>query len=240
MIDLTPIDVRKKKGDFRRGMRGYEAAAVDEFLDLVAERMEEIVKQNVSLSDRVGRLEEAIAEYKEREKALTDALVTAQEVREEVRRQSEKAAELVKREAQADAERIRNDAMRQREQEEEMLRRVRARSQQFMDSYRRFLERELDELSVMAESLDIREGASQAAPARRPERKGDGASGKRSKSTPKAAGRWAIADEPDAAEVEAEAPEDAAGDLFELEMEDAEAGEGLDPDWLSSLKDDGK
>ena len=36
MIDLTPLEVRKKKGDFRRSMRGYEQQAVDDFIDLVA------------------------------------------------------------------------------------------------------------------------------------------------------------------------------------------------------------
>ena len=29
MIDLTPLDVRKKKGDFAKSMRGYEPGPVD-------------------------------------------------------------------------------------------------------------------------------------------------------------------------------------------------------------------
>ena len=45
MIDLTPLDVRKKKGDFRRAVRGYDTELVDDFLDMVAERLEELVKQ---------------------------------------------------------------------------------------------------------------------------------------------------------------------------------------------------
>ena len=36
MIDLTPLDVRKKKGDFTRTLRGYDTPTVDQFLDLVA------------------------------------------------------------------------------------------------------------------------------------------------------------------------------------------------------------
>ena len=32
MIDLTPLDVRKKKNDFPKGLRGYDASAVDHFL----------------------------------------------------------------------------------------------------------------------------------------------------------------------------------------------------------------
>ena len=32
MMDLTPLDVRKKKEDFRRVVRGYDPAEVDGFL----------------------------------------------------------------------------------------------------------------------------------------------------------------------------------------------------------------
>ena len=39
MIDLTPLDVRSKRGDFRRILRGYEPQEVDTFLELVAERL---------------------------------------------------------------------------------------------------------------------------------------------------------------------------------------------------------
>lgn len=47
MIHLTPLDVRKKQGDFRKILRGYDPEEVDTFLDLVAERMEVLVKQKV-------------------------------------------------------------------------------------------------------------------------------------------------------------------------------------------------
>lgn len=155
MIDLTPIDVRKKKGDFKRAVRGYDTDLVDDFLDLVAERLEELVKQNMSLSDRLGRLEEQVGEYRQRDRALTEALVTAQEVREEVRRQAEKDAQLQHREAEADAAKIRADAAASVEREEEHLRRLRARRLHMIQSFRAFLERELNELEVTQEALEI-------------------------------------------------------------------------------------
>jgi cell division initiation protein len=155
MIDLTPLEVRKKKGDFVRVMRGYDAAQVDDFLDLVAERLDVVVRENVRMMERLTRLESQVADFRERERALTDALVTAQEVREEVRRQAEKDSELVLREAEADAERIRLEAMRSREWEEESLRRLRARRSLLVESYRRFLERELAELAVVEETLEL-------------------------------------------------------------------------------------
>ena len=60
MIDLTPLDVRKKRGDFGKALRGYDAEEVDAFLELVSERMEELVKENLQLSERTERLTEIL------------------------------------------------------------------------------------------------------------------------------------------------------------------------------------
>lgn len=153
MIDLTPLEVRQKRGDFPRGLRGYDAGQVDDFLALVADRLDALVKENVALRDRLGRLEEQVADYRNRENALTEALVTAQEMREEVRRQSSREAELLREEARQEAERIRAGAMQATEREEEILRRLRARQAQLIRSYRSFLEREMAELAVVADTL---------------------------------------------------------------------------------------
>lgn len=154
MIDLTPLDVRKKKGDFRRAMRGYEPALVDDFLDLAADRMEELVRQTRALEEKVERLERAESEYKEREKALTEALVTAQEMRAEVRNQALREADLAKKEAEQEARRIRAEALEAKEREKEGIRRLQARRAQLVRSYRAFLEREIAELEVMSRALE--------------------------------------------------------------------------------------
>ena len=173
MIDLTPLEVRKKKGDFRRGMRGYEPQSVDDFLDLVADRLDQLVRENAAMTERLSRVEDQVNDYRERERALTEALVTAQEMREQMRQQLEKEAQLKRREAEAEAETIRNEALQMRDREEESLRTLRARQSQFLQSYRSFLERELTEIAVMAESIEMARGNSQPAQARRPRRRAE-------------------------------------------------------------------
>ncbi|MEX2281870.1 MAG: DivIVA domain-containing protein [Gemmatimonadota bacterium] len=155
MIDLTPLEVRKKKGDFRRQMRGYDPALVDDFLDLVADRLEQVVRENLTTGERLHLLEQQVADFREREKALTEALVSAQEMREDMRRQVTRENELSRREAEQQAEQIRAGALQAREREEESLRRLRARQTQLLQSYRTFLERELAELQVIAETLEV-------------------------------------------------------------------------------------
>ena len=146
MIDLTPLDVRKKKGDFRRVMRGYDPDAVDNFLDEVVARMEELVRDNASLNQRVGQMTDAIADYRERERAMNDALVSAQQLREGMREQAQREADLVLREARGEGERIVSDAKRQVTFALEALRRVQAQRVRFLRLFRALVERQLSEI----------------------------------------------------------------------------------------------
>jgi len=112
MIDLTPLDVRKKRGDFTKALRGYETQQVDSFLELVAERLEELVKENLTLAERVERLAEQVEAQTGREKAVNDALVTAQQLRQEISTTAEREAELIRSQAQAEGDRLRSEADR--------------------------------------------------------------------------------------------------------------------------------
>lgn len=158
MIDLTPLEVRKKKGDFKRAMRGYEPGLVDDFLELVADRLEDVVRANLGHEDRIRQLEQQLRDYKERERALTDALVSAQELREEMREQAVRDAEAARREAEQEAEQIRANVAQDIEREEQSLRRLRARQAQLAQSYRALLEREMEELDAMVGGISYRAG----------------------------------------------------------------------------------
>jgi cell division initiation protein len=146
MIDLTPLDVRKKKGDFRRVMRGYDPEAVDNFLDEVVARMEELVREAQSNTARVAQMSEAIADYRERERAMNEALVSAQQLREGMREQAQREADLVLREARAEGERIVADARRQVTFALEALRRVQGQRVRFLRLFRALVERQLSEI----------------------------------------------------------------------------------------------
>lgn len=171
MIDLTPLDVRKKKGDFRRGLRGYEPVVVDEFLDLVAERMEELVRENATLRERTSQLTQTVTTFREREQAMNDALVSAQQLREEFRSQASRDSELLLREAKADAARIVADAKRQALAAAESTRRVHAQRARFLRAYRTFMERQLSDVEQEEERVraDVNEARVRAPTADSPE-----------------------------------------------------------------------
>jgi DivIVA domain-containing protein len=146
MIDLTPLDVKKKKGDFRRAVRGYDTAAVDDFLDTVSARMEELVRENVMASARLESMTESIGNYRERERAMNEALVSAQQLREEMREQAAREADLVLREARAEADRIVGEARRQATAAAEALRRIQGQRVRFLRLFRTLVERQLQEI----------------------------------------------------------------------------------------------
>lgn len=153
MIDLTPLEVRKKKADFRRGIRGYETQEVDDFLDLVAERMEELVRENISLKDRVGQLGESVDSFRTREQAMNEALVSAQELRKEIRGQAERESALALKEARSEGERMVESARKEVEQYREMLEQLHARRDRFLRNYRNFLETQMAEVGREEERI---------------------------------------------------------------------------------------
>jgi DivIVA domain-containing protein len=146
MIDLTPLDVKKKKGDFRRAVRGYDTAAVDDFLDTVSARMEELVRENVMANARLESMTESIGNYRVRERAMNEALVSAQQLREEMREQAAREADLVLREARAEADRIVGEARRQATAAAEALRRIQGQRVRFLRLFRTLVERQLQDI----------------------------------------------------------------------------------------------
>ena len=151
MIDLTPLDVRKKKGDFTRAMRGYEPSAVDNFLDMAADRMEELVREGSAFKQRTAELTEAVESYRKREQAMNEALISAQQLREEVRTQAAREADLSLREARGEAERLVADARREVAEITESLHRAKSARLRFLRGYRAFVEKQLEEIELEEE-----------------------------------------------------------------------------------------
>lgn len=152
MIDLTPLDVRKKRGDFAKGLRGYETREVDHFLEMVADRLEAVVKDNLALRDQVDRLTERVQGQEGREAAVQQALVTAQELRKEIEDQAQREAELIRREARMEAEGIRAEAAAAAQDLRRELLELNRTRERFLRSVRTMLERQL-------EALEVEEGA---------------------------------------------------------------------------------
>lgn len=101
---LTPLDIRRF--DFGSALRGYDKARVDQFRDQVATEVEHLLRQCTELENKAKGFHEQLRAFRERDKALNEALVSAQQLRGEIREQAEREAQLILREARAEGERL--------------------------------------------------------------------------------------------------------------------------------------
>ena len=148
MIDLTPLDVRKKRGDFGKGLRGYDPQEVDTFLELVAERMEVLVKENLAFRGEIDQLGQKVVVQEGREQAVQDALVTAQELRQDVKKQAHREAKLLEREARGRVKVMIAESEKLLTEHHTALQELERQRERFLKAFRTLLERELDTVEV--------------------------------------------------------------------------------------------
>ncbi len=103
-MNITPLDITQKH--FRRVLRGFDREEVEAFLALVAVEFEALVKEAMALREENARHREDIAEFKSRERALQETLVTAQKASEEIREAARKESEIMLSDAELQAEKI--------------------------------------------------------------------------------------------------------------------------------------
>jgi cell division initiation protein len=109
---ITPIDIQQHQ--FRSRVLGYDKAAVDRFLELVAEELEEVHRQNNESKEELARCRASLEEMRQREANLKETLLTTQRVTDELKANARREAELVVAEAQLQGQKIVQDAEEQR------------------------------------------------------------------------------------------------------------------------------
>lgn len=151
---MTSLDVRRF--DFGRSLRGYNPEKVEQFRDQIAQEMERLARVNQDLDGKARSFHEQLRTFRERDKALNDALVSAQQLRGDLKEQAEREAQLVLREAHAEGERLIEAArveVRRMEAELDSLDRSR---RTYLAQMRTLLARQLSEV----EASEIGSGAS--------------------------------------------------------------------------------
>jgi DivIVA domain-containing protein len=154
MIDesfhLTPLDVRRY--EFGKALRGYDPERVDQFREQVAEELERLSRVNQDLDAKARGFHEQLRAFRERDKAINEALVSAQQLRGDIREQAEKEAQLILREARADAERLVEDARAEIRRMEDQLAVLDRARRAYLAQFRVLVERQLSEIAAAEQS----------------------------------------------------------------------------------------
>jgi DivIVA domain-containing protein len=150
MIDesfhLTPLDVRRY--DFGRSLRGYDPERVEQFREQVATELERLSRQIQDLEGKARGFNDQLRQFRERDKALNDALVSAQQLRTDIREQTEREAQLIIREARSTAEQQAEDARSDLRRIEEALVSMERSRRAFLAQLRVICERQLAEIAA--------------------------------------------------------------------------------------------
>ena len=144
---LTPLDVRKQ--EFRKTLRGYDPLHVDDFRARVADALERAIRERSILEERLAALTEQLRVFREREKAMNEALVAAQQLRQETRAAAEREGQVIVREAQAEAKRVLDEARAAETGVQARMAETERQFQQYIGGFRALLDRQLAELRAL-------------------------------------------------------------------------------------------
>jgi cell division initiation protein len=114
---ITPNEILQKK--FSQSIRGLKPDQVNEFLKLVASEFEELLRQNMMMSEKIKQMEEAVEEYRHMENTLKNTLISSQKIGQEIKEEAERKGNIMIRESELEAERIIQKAKQRKERLEE-------------------------------------------------------------------------------------------------------------------------
>jgi DivIVA domain-containing protein len=146
-FNLTPLDIRKQ--EFRKSLRGYDTLGVDDFRARVADALERAIRERSVLEERVSALTEQLRVFREREKAMNEALVAAQQLRQDSRAAADREGQVIVREAEATAKRLLDEAKAAESAVKVRMTETERQFQQYVGGFRALLERQLAELRAL-------------------------------------------------------------------------------------------
>ncbi len=98
---ITPLDIQQMV--FKVSFRGYDKEEVNRFLEELAETVELLNRDNAVQREKITFLEQQLAELKRTEATLSNTLVSAQSLAEDVKRTAQRESDLVLKEAELKA-----------------------------------------------------------------------------------------------------------------------------------------
>ena len=142
---LKPMDIHNK--EFKKAVRGYDTEEVDEFLDEIIVDFEKMQRELDLLRNQLSTYSENMTSYKERESALNNALITAQQFADNVKAEAEMTAQKIISDAKDQAKAIVGSSETKLDNMQKSYDLLTGKFQEIKDNLRHYLEGQLDILS---------------------------------------------------------------------------------------------
>ena len=138
-MKISPMDIQQQQ--FKGKMfSGLDPEDVDAFLQSVAGEMEELIRENGELKERLNRNATVISEMEARESQLRETMLAAQRITEEMKANAQKEAHLTVSEAELKGERIVADAEKKLIQLNNQIQELKREKVQFESGFKGMLD----------------------------------------------------------------------------------------------------
>ena len=149
---ISPIDIQQQQ--FKSRLMGYEKAGVDQFLELLAEELERLVRKNQDLQEELSRTNTTLAEMRDREGTLKETLISTQKITEALKLTARREVDVLMAEAEIKAERLMHNAEERRQQLIEEVQEIKRQKIDFEVGLRGLLEKHIRMLDLKAVAID--------------------------------------------------------------------------------------
>jgi cell division initiation protein len=149
-MKITPLDIQQQQ--FKGKMfGGLDPEDVDSFLQLVAQEMEGLNRDNNDLREQSRKAALAMEEIAQREANLRETMLAAQKITEEMKANAQKEAQLIVSEAELKAEKILVEANNRLVQLNTQIQEIRLQKLQFETAFKSLLDTHYKMLAVVEE-----------------------------------------------------------------------------------------
>ena len=146
---ITAQDIRDK-GFEKSRIGGYDMAAVDEFLEEIADDITASQKENAVLKSKMKVLVDKIEEYRANEEALNMAVLSAQKLAVQIEAEARQRAANMIAEAEKQVKETVGSISAQADAEEKRLADAQAATAKFLENVRGLIGKQLDNIEAIA------------------------------------------------------------------------------------------
>ena len=147
---ITAQDIREK-GFEKSRIGGYDMAAVDEFLEEIADDITAAQKENAVLKSKMKVLVDKIEEYRANEEALNMAVLSAQKLAVQIENEARQRAANMIAEAEQQVKETVGTIAEKADAEEKRLEAAKAATAKFLSNIRSLIGKQLENIEGIAE-----------------------------------------------------------------------------------------
>ncbi len=148
---MNPVEISEKKFE-KSKVFGYRTAEVDEFMSQIYQDYDALLKEKEQLEKKVEFLAEKLMEYREQESKLTDVLLEAKKVSDNVIKKAKEKAEAILSEAEQKSNSLKLGLKREVDKQKSILQQLQKETKDFKNKILLLYKSQVDLIATLPAS----------------------------------------------------------------------------------------